>query len=81
MAELNVERRKRHVWPWILGLLALVLIIWAIAATNNRDNDVVQTAPVTTSNEAAVDTTPATTPTQDTSTTDTPATTDDTPRR
>lgn len=81
MAELNVERRKRHAWPWVIGLLALVLVIWAIAATNNRDNDIVQTAPDTTSNEAAVDATPATAPTQDTTTTDTPAATDDTPRR
>jgi hypothetical protein len=75
MAELHVERKKHHVWPWVLGLLALAIIIWAIAANHKRDNDVAQVAPATTSS-AAVAATPAdTTATQGaTATTDTPAT-------
>lgn len=79
MAELNVERKKRHAWPWVLGLLALVLIIWAIAATTKGDDDVTRTMPATTSNEAVVDD-DATTP-RDAATTDTPASTDEVPRR
>ncbi len=29
MAEIRVERKQRNIWPWVLGLLLLVLVIWA----------------------------------------------------
>lgn len=79
MAEINVERKKHHAWPWILGLLALALLVWAITAANNDGNDVTQTAPVTT-NEAPADT-GATTAAQDAAAADRAAdtATDDTP--
>lgn len=37
MAEINVERKtnKKPVWPWLLGLLILIGVIWAIAASTN----------------------------------------------
>lgn len=31
MADLNVERKGPSIWPWVIGLLALVLVIWAAA--------------------------------------------------
>lgn len=80
MAELNVERKKRHVWPWILGLLALALIIWAIAAKTDVDDEVAQSMPATTSNEAAPEAT-SNTAAQDAAATDNATASDDTPRR
>jgi hypothetical protein len=31
MADINVERRGPRIWPWIIGLVILALLIWAIA--------------------------------------------------
>lgn len=31
MADINVERKGPSIWPWIIGLLVLALLIWAIA--------------------------------------------------
>ncbi|CAN5919485.1 hypothetical protein BH24BAC1_BH24BAC1_07600 [soil metagenome] len=30
MAQINIERKKNPVWPWVLGLILLALIAWAI---------------------------------------------------
>ena len=38
MEEINIERKKRPVWPWILLLIILALLAWAIyEMTNDRD--------------------------------------------
>lgn len=38
MAEINIERKKgkKPVWPWILGLLLLAGIIWAISDSDDE---------------------------------------------
>ncbi len=36
MADINVERRGPKIWPWIIGLIILVLLIWAIAQIVGR---------------------------------------------
>lgn len=52
MADINVERRGPRVWPWIIGIVILVLLIWAIAEivdreeTPNRETIEVVPAPV-----------------------------------
>ncbi len=28
MAEIKVERKERSVWPWIIGALVLLALIW-----------------------------------------------------
>lgn len=34
MAEINVERRKKKpVWPWIIGLIVVLILIWLIYET------------------------------------------------
>ena len=38
MAEIHIEPR-RPIWPWIVGLVALVLIVWAVAAARTEDPD------------------------------------------
>lgn len=30
MAQINIERKKTPVWPWILALILLALIAWAV---------------------------------------------------
>ncbi len=39
MAEINVQRKDPGAWPWILGVLALVLVGWAVIAMMDRDRD------------------------------------------
>ena len=38
MAEIRVERKRTSLLPWILGILLLALILWAVA--ESMDNDV-----------------------------------------
>lgn len=56
MADINVERKQRSIWPWIVGLLVLALLIWLLASMMDRDDD----APVVdeTTTEAPVTTSP-----------------------
>ena len=37
MAEINVERKGASIWPWILGLLVLLLLGWAIVELLDSD--------------------------------------------
>ncbi len=41
MADINVERRERSIWPWILGLILLALLIWLLASMFDREEEVV----------------------------------------
>jgi hypothetical protein len=36
MAEINIERKRRPVWPWLLVLLLIGGIIWALAELGGR---------------------------------------------
>lgn len=40
MAEINVERKGPSLWPWILGLLTLALLIWALTSFFDRAPEV-----------------------------------------
>ena len=39
MAQINIERKKNPVWPWVLGLILLALIIWAIYEFGYKRNE------------------------------------------
>ncbi len=40
MAEIRIERRRGpSLWPWVIGLIVLALLIWAIAELVNTDRD------------------------------------------
>ena len=39
MAEIRVERKRTSLLPWILGILLLALIIWAVAESMDNDAD------------------------------------------
>ncbi len=41
MAEINIERKDRGPWMWIIGLLAL-LLIWLLYSMFDRDDDVAE---------------------------------------
>lgn len=44
MAEIRVERKRTSLLPWILGILLLALVIWAVAEAMDNDADEVDTA-------------------------------------
>ena len=48
MADINVERKSGSIWPWILGALALLLILWLLFSLLGRDREevVVDQAPI-----------------------------------
>ena len=37
MADINVERSGPMLWPWIIGLLVLALIVWALMEMYGTD--------------------------------------------
>jgi hypothetical protein len=37
VADINVERRNPSIWPWIIGLVVLALLIWAVAELLSGD--------------------------------------------
>lgn len=39
MAEIRVERKRTSLLPWILGILLLALVIWAVAESMDDDVD------------------------------------------
>ncbi len=40
MAEIRIERKRGpSIWPWVIGLIVLALLIWAIAELVNTDRD------------------------------------------
>jgi len=39
MADINVERRGPRVWPWILGIIILIVLIWAITEMLDRNGE------------------------------------------
>jgi hypothetical protein len=36
VAEIKIERKRRSILPWILGLILLALVIWGLVAMTNR---------------------------------------------
>ncbi|WP_276496262.1 hypothetical protein [Pontibacter litorisediminis] len=41
MAEINIERKKKPMWPWILLLLVIIgLIAWALYELTNEPDEV-----------------------------------------
>ncbi|MEL6924062.1 MAG: hypothetical protein AAFO94_08445, partial [Bacteroidota bacterium] len=39
MAEIRIEKKERSLWPWLLGLLLLLLGIWAVIEAGDDDYD------------------------------------------
>lgn len=39
MADIDVERKKTSIWPWVLGLLLLAGLLWAVMEMLGDDDD------------------------------------------
>jgi len=37
MANINIERKRPAIWPYIIGLLLLVAVIWAVVQVVRND--------------------------------------------
>lgn len=37
MADIKVERKGRSIWPWVVGLLVLALLVWALTLLVGRN--------------------------------------------
>lgn len=61
MEETNRKREKRPLWPWIIGLLVVMLLIWLLLETMGRDEE----AAVATGTAVTETITPAPTATTD----------------
>jgi hypothetical protein len=48
VADINVERRERSVWPWIIGLIILALLIWLLWSWMGNGDTRVDPMPVDT---------------------------------
>jgi hypothetical protein len=46
MAEINIQKKKKPIWPWILGLIVAAAVIWIIVELVNRE-ETVYTPPAT----------------------------------
>jgi hypothetical protein len=40
VTEIRIERKQRSVVPWILGLVLLLLVLWALVKTMDRSEAV-----------------------------------------
>lgn len=39
MADIHIDRKRTSIWPWIIGLIVLALLIWALYELFDRDNE------------------------------------------
>jgi hypothetical protein len=42
MAEIDVERAGRNVWPWVIGAIAAILLVAALASLLGSDDPAVE---------------------------------------
>ena len=40
MAEIRIERKRKPIWPWLLALVLVALIVWALYEFTNKPEDV-----------------------------------------
>lgn len=40
MAEIRIERKRKPIWPWLLALVLIGLIIWALYEFTNKPDAV-----------------------------------------
>ena len=40
MAEINIERKKKPIWPWLLLILLVGLLIWGLYEFTNEPDEV-----------------------------------------
>jgi hypothetical protein len=45
VADINVERKGPSIWPWVIGLVVLALLIWALVEMFGGETDPIATDP------------------------------------
>jgi len=53
VADINVERKKTPVWPFLVGAIVLGLLIWGLIALFDRDEQTRIDTPAATTDTAA----------------------------
>ena len=46
MADIDVVKKRTSVWPWIIGIILLVIVLWLIVSMMNGGTGTTGTAPV-----------------------------------
>jgi len=54
VADINVERKKAPMWPFLVGAVVLGLLIWGLIALFDRDEQTRIDTPAATTDTAAV---------------------------
>ena len=54
MADIDIQEKKRSAWPWIIGLLGLVLVVWVAAEMLGGPDDEYVASDVTAEEEAYI---------------------------
>ncbi|MGH7477181.1 MAG: hypothetical protein ACRELD_12990 [Longimicrobiales bacterium] len=48
MADMDIQQKRRSIWPWVLGALAVVVAIWVVADMVTTDDEFADTPPAAT---------------------------------
>ncbi|MQA89058.1 MAG: hypothetical protein GEU90_02305 [Gemmatimonas sp.] len=62
MAEIDVERVRPGVWPWVIGLLVLALLIWVVVEMFGGETEPMATDPAGDTTVVDIDNTRTTLP-------------------
>jgi len=46
MADIDVVKKRTSVWPWIIGIILLVIVLWLIVSMMNSGTGTTGAAPV-----------------------------------
>jgi hypothetical protein len=45
MADINIERKRGSIWPWIIGLVLLAIVVFVVLQYMKAPDDTVLTVP------------------------------------
>jgi hypothetical protein len=45
MADIDVVKKRSSVWPWVIGIVLLVLVLWLVASMMNSRTGTGATSP------------------------------------
>lgn len=63
MAEIPIQRKEgRNIWPWIIGLLVVLLVLWFAFGRNRNATPVTTATPDSAATTTTTTTAPAATP-------------------
>lgn len=39
MADIDIQPKKKPIWPWIVGIIVAIIIIWVIVESLDKNDD------------------------------------------